>query len=635
MPGKNFEIDDIVYAKWPGSTQYYKAVIMDIDSGRYQVKFDSDDMIDVVQRKHLMTQIEVETPKSPSRKRSRSRSASPGRRRSRSRSPSRRKPASPKETGSPVARQSRSPARGRRTTAKAESPKPKVESQKAVKVASISPKRVYSEKSVTVQKEESKQLNVEEINSREPITSRLTSARNNVVEQQTTTVTRRTTRSVTKALQEQQETKDEKSSSCSSSGSCTLASAACCTLKSLPCLVMSIIGMILPTVLLYGLYLSCTKRSCTMLKLPTIPPCEKFFNWKSTGYVFGWFIFQMVLSAIPVGKVVTGPVLADGKARQHCLNGLFQFAMSMATIGGLVFYGKLPFKYLTVNYLSLITAAAIYSFIVSIVVYFASRNASPKEPSNGFFSDFMKGRAASPRIGNFDIKMYAFKTGAVSWAAYNVCLLVREMSNGKDLTKTNPGFLLLVAFQIWYALDLLVFEESLLYTATLSKDKMGHFAFDMMFGITPFYGTLQTRYLVSHPVALPWYCFVIPIMLHVVGFYIYRTSLMQKFLFRKDFKKASELGVKSIPTKCGRNLLVDGFWGSLRHPNYTGDFMMNVSWGIICGVTHLLPWVAPIALFALLIQMATADDKGCAEKYGASWDEYRERVKYKFIPYIV
>ena len=54
MPGKKFDIDDIVYAKWPGSTQYYKAVILDIDSGRYQVKFDSDDTIDVVQRKHLM-----------------------------------------------------------------------------------------------------------------------------------------------------------------------------------------------------------------------------------------------------------------------------------------------------------------------------------------------------------------------------------------------------------------------------------------------------------------------------------------------------------------------------------------------------------------------------------------------------
>ena len=42
-------------------------------------------------------------------------------------------------------------------------------------------------------------------------------------------------------------------------------------------------------------------------------------------------------------------------------------------------------------------------------------------------------------------------------------------------------------------------------------------------------------------------------------------------------------GVKSIPTKDGRNILIDGFWGTLRHPNYTGDFMMNVAWSMICG----------------------------------------------------
>ena len=64
--------------------------------------------------------------------------------------------------------------------------------------------------------------------------------------------------------------------------------------------------------------------------------------------------------------------------------GLAQFAISMATIGGLVYYGKFPYKYLTVNYLSLMTATTIFAFIVSIVVYALSRKASSKEPSGRF-----------------------------------------------------------------------------------------------------------------------------------------------------------------------------------------------------------------------------------------------------------
>ena len=64
--------------------------------------------------------------------------------------------------------------------------------------------------------------------------------------------------------------------------------------------------------------------------------------------------------------------------------GLSQLTISMATLAGLMYYGKLPAKYLTVNYLSLITAASLFAFIMSFVVYLASRNASSKEPSGNY-----------------------------------------------------------------------------------------------------------------------------------------------------------------------------------------------------------------------------------------------------------
>ena len=64
--------------------------------------------------------------------------------------------------------------------------------------------------------------------------------------------------------------------------------------------------------------------------------------------------------------------------------GLSQLTISMATLAGLMYYGKLPVKYLTVNYLSLITAASLFAFLMSFVVYLASRNASSKEPSGNY-----------------------------------------------------------------------------------------------------------------------------------------------------------------------------------------------------------------------------------------------------------
>lgn len=160
--------------------------------------------------------------------------------------------------------------------------------------------RVESEKSAVLKKNTSKESNVEEISQ-----IYATSSYPTIKSTEKTTLTRRTTRSVTRALHQDNDVeKEEKAQSCSIGGSYQIASKFCCAAKSLPCLVMSIIGLVLPVIVIYGLYLSCkSKKSCTFLALPAIPDCKKFFNWKSTGFVFGWYLFQLGLSSLPLGKV--------------------------------------------------------------------------------------------------------------------------------------------------------------------------------------------------------------------------------------------------------------------------------------------------------------------------------------------
>ena len=212
-----------------------------------------------------------------------------------------------KVTSSPVARQPRSPARApRRSRVASRSPRkssPKEESPKTKTYKKIDEvKRVASEKSAEVPKlkNTSKQSNVEEIS--HVYTS---SSYSKIQPTDNTTLTRRTTRSVTRALQDEDNVeKDEKAQSCSYGGSCQIASSFSCVFKSLPCLAMSIIGLVMPVIVIYALYLTCkSKKSCTFLAWPTIPDCKKFFNWKSTGFVFGWYLFQLGLSSLPFGKV--------------------------------------------------------------------------------------------------------------------------------------------------------------------------------------------------------------------------------------------------------------------------------------------------------------------------------------------
>jgi len=42
-------------------------------------------------------------------------------------------------------------------------------------------------------------------------------------------------------------------------------------------------------------------------------------------------------------------------------------------------------------------------------------------------------------------------------------------------------------------------------------------------------------------------------------------------------------GLKTLETESGRKLLISGWWGWSRHPNYFGDLIMALSWSLLTG----------------------------------------------------
>jgi len=44
--------------------------------------------------------------------------------------------------------------------------------------------------------------------------------------------------------------------------------------------------------------------------------------------------------------------------------------------------------------------------------------------------------------------------------------------------------------------------------------------------------------------------------------------------------------LKTLTTESGRKLLISGWWGWSRHPNYFGDLMMALSWSLLTGMIH-------------------------------------------------
>ncbi|CAM1154135.1 Uncharacterised protein g11084 [Pycnogonum litorale] len=102
--------------------------------------------------------------------------------------------------------------------------------------------------------------------------------------------------------------------------------------------------------------------------------------------------------------------------------------------------------------------------------------------------------------------------------------------------------------------------------------------------------------------------------------------LLNFFLFSTD--------LETIPTNKGKKLLVSGWWGWVCHPNYLGEIMVNFSFALPAGFNHGFPLLLPTFSSVFLVYLAYKDDRNCRKKYGSSWDRYRERVKYRLVPYL-
>uniref|UniRef100_A0A2I3H089 Delta(14)-sterol reductase TM7SF2 n=1 Tax=Nomascus leucogenys TaxID=61853 RepID=A0A2I3H089_NOMLE len=267
----------------------------------------------------------------------------------------------------------------------------------------------------------------------------------------------------------------------------------------------------------------------------------------------------------------------------RCGSG-FQALVLTALLVGLGMSAGLPLGALPEMLLPLAFVATLTAFIFSLFLYMKAQVApvsalAPGGNSGNPIYDFFLGRELNPRICFFDFKYFCeLRPGLIGW----VC------------------WLLYVGDALWH-------EEAILTTMDITHDGFG---FMLAFGDiawVPFTYSLQAQFLLHHPQPL-------------------------------ELPMASVIclinGLETISTATGRKLLVSGWWGMVRHPNYLGDLIMALAWSLPCGVSHLLPYFYLLYFTALLVHREARDERQCLQKYGLAWQEYCRRVPYRIMPYI-
>jgi delta14-sterol reductase len=374
----------------------------------------------------------------------------------------------------------------------------------------------------------------------------------------------------------------------------------------------------------------------------------------SAFWAAAWLAFQLALDLYLPGRLYTGLVQRDGQRRTYRLNGLLSLIVTLLVVGGLLAAGLVRGSMVVDLLGPLLVTSILFAYLLSAFLYVYGRRVEPRasDPTqvlaqgDGSLAitasstsldrvayDYFMGTSLNPRLGRLDLKMFfESKIGMTTWLVLTLLMAHAEYEREHTISLAMG---LVCLFQLVYVVDFFWFEEAMLSTWDINYENYG---FMLAFGFVvwmPFNFSLQTQYLVYADPQLPLLAVGLLVLLNFAGYYIFRTSNLQKHRF-KTVPGAKIWGKEPafIQTQRGTRLLAAGWWSLARHCNYLGDLMMALAWCAACGTTHLVPYFYFLYFAPLLIDRERRDDQHCADKYGADWDRYRAKVPYRIIPYV-
>lgn len=343
--------------------------------------------------------------------------------------------------------------------------------------------------------------------------------------------------------------------------------------------------------------------------------------------------------------------------------------------------------YIWDHYMQILTTNILISYALATYVYIKSFSVKPGNTelrdlaagghTGNMLYDWFIGRELNPRvtlplIGEIDIKEFCeLRPGMLGWLLLDYAFIAHQY---KTYGFISDSIILISAFQTLYVLDAHYMEPAITTTMDITTDGFG---FMLAFGDLvwlPFTYSIQARYLAVYPLTLGLYGTVGVLATLASGYYIFRSSNNEKNRFRTDPTDPRIAHLKYMETKTGSKLLISGWWGTARHINYLGDWIMSWAYVLPTGIAgYVIQQTSPapvaggqspadgsfvggravgtevvqgeargwgmiityfyMAYFAvLLIHRELRDEEKCLRKYGDDWLKYRKLVPYKILP---
>jgi 7-dehydrocholesterol reductase len=202
-----------------------------------------------------------------------------------------------------------------------------------------------------------------------------------------------------------------------------------------------------------------------------------------------------------------------------------------------------------------------------------------------------------------------------------------------------------VLLQSIYLAKFYWWEAGYFWTLDIIYDRAGYYLCWGCLVWVPIFYAFPSYYFVAHPPQLSptgeWAILVIGVAAIILNYEVDR----EKEIFKRTDGNCTIWGEKAryLPVEYNNEkgqvkkskLLLSGFWGKLRHFNYTSDLMTAYSWCAVAGFQYgLVPFYCALFSTALLVHRVFRDEEKCSRKYGSYWKEYCRLVPYRMVPFL-
>ncbi|KAJ8962387.1 hypothetical protein NQ318_018371 [Aromia moschata] len=397
-----------------------------------------------------------------------------------------------------------------------------------------------------------------------------------------------------------------------------------------------------------ALYMSCDEAACSFTKLPNLQKYKllpTYFDAQSILGVVAYVVILALLSALPFGGPKVSALPNKHGKFDYVMNGFFSLFVLLLIGIGLELKDIHIADYIVEHTFHLLIASILLGIILSVFVYIRSfyvpvSALNPRTVGKHGIYAFFMGREMNPRIFSIiDLKLLFLRVLCIGTVLLDFAYLYHSLEAPISKTEMDtfdpklltlqPTLLVFVVLHSIYFLDFLIFESGSVTTFEIQQEAFGYML-AMSYLVYPFFTTSVVKYIAEHGVEVDSWKLILTSLVFALGYILYRGSNNQKDAFRKNPYSPALSHLETIPTTQGKKLLVSGFWGIIRHPNYLGDILIHLSF--VPFVVCALPVIYPYLTVLILIHRSRRDNARCKQKYGAAWDRYCNRVKYVLLP---